>query len=383
MMQGLSEIVNTTGFKIGIAVSFMCLVLFGLLNFVVINNSRSSFLDVLEGAEFQLQEGTQFGDYTGKDKLNILKFYLDQVETAKPLQDQFVEDFQASLLWILSLGVASSFLIGFIASKVFTRPLNQLSAGMKKLRKNDYRIELERIGTEEFDIVIDEFNCLTQELQRIEDLRKDLISDTSHELKTPLTSLYGQLEGIRDGVLEPDKKRMENLLSQVSRLSDLVERLQEFSRLRNKSYNIEMEKFNFKSFIDSVFQNFQKDLETEKIGYSLQFRDKFVVKADRNMLETVFVNLITNTLKYSKASAITIKANSKEIIYSDNGVGIPEEHIQYIFERFYRVEKSRSRSTGGLGLGLSIVKEIVEAQGWEISVSSDKKKGGVEFRIRM
>jgi two-component system sensor histidine kinase BaeS len=393
MMDNFKQWLSKTGTKIAITISLVCISLFVLLNVVVIKSSHDSLVNVLSGVRLEPLpgfssaipgyrlywahplRGTQtIGEMSG---LDVMRFDMDSNSNTGPrsLADIFTERFQASLVSVGMIAIAASFGIGYLASRIFTKPLARLSKGMVKLRENDYRFKLEKTGTVEFDEVADEFNRLTDELQKVEVLRKDLIADTSHELKTPLASLLGQLEGIRDGVLHLDENRTNILLSQVHRLDDMVERLQEFSRLRNKSQSLRRSNINLRNVLEKVKTARQAELNSQNIAMNINTPAEFTINADEGLIEQVFNNLVSNTLAYSNARNISIEAHEEELSYSDDGIGIPVDHLPYIFERFYRVEKSRNRQTGGLGLGLAIVKEIIEAHGWQTKVESQQPVG--------
>lgn len=363
--------------QIAVIVSILCISLFIVLNNVLLQQSQQSFTSIVQTIKVAPNRARVI---VPNQDPNVVTFNEDGSIKVTPLQEQFSNLFQSSILRVGILAVAASLIIGFLTSQLFTRPLKDLQNGLKKLRDNNYKTTLEKTGTEELDSVIDDFNMLTEELKRVETLRKDLISDTSHELKTPLTSLLGQLQGVKDGVLELDENRVSLLLDQVNRLNDMVEKLQNFSRIRNKNNNLELEEVKLGEVINEVVDLYRDRFQKDDIEIVVDMDTEFIVKADGNLLEQVFINLIENTLKYAEASRIKIHMDNSNLIYEDNGIGIPKKHLPYLFERFYRVEKSRSRETGGLGLGLAIVKEILEAHGWEILVSSELQKG-VKFII--
>lgn len=381
---------SKTSTQIAVVVSLMCLGLFLLLNFAVLKNSENSFETVVGGIQLEripnsVSELPGYHIYSAypltlnqkiepANRLDIVKFYLDD-DDPKSLTDLFVDQFQRSIFWVSILAVGVSFGIGLLASKVYTTPLAHLSQGMTKLRENDYKFKLESTGTMEFDQVIDEFNRLTDELQKVEVLRKDLIADTSHELKTPIASLMGQLEGVRDGVLPFDEDRVKVLMDQVRRLDDLVERLQEFSRIRNKNQNLQKVDIKLRELIGRVVSVQQLSLDEHGIHVNVNVEENMIVKGSEILIEQIFNNLMSNAIAYSMAESITISSGDNMIVFADDGVGIPEEHLPYVFERFYRVEKSRNRQSGGLGLGLAIVKEIVEAHGWTISARNNHPRG--------
>ncbi|MBN1915448.1 HAMP domain-containing histidine kinase [Candidatus Dojkabacteria bacterium] len=365
---------NKTAFKITLIIAVFCTTLLALLNFMVIERSRKAFIEVINRGAIRVERPIdEFDNRQGQFIFETSDRDADDTKRTRGPIETFTATFQKSLLLINLIGIIASVGIGFLAARIITEPLGQLEKGVKKLQENDYKFKLGKTGTHEFDKVIDEFNHLTTELERVETLRKDLISDTTHELKTPVTSLIGQLEGIKDGVLKPDKKRLQVLIDQVNRLDDLVERMQEYSRLRSKTAKLKIVSFLLKPFLRELIKPYSRELKGIKI--ILEINPDYFLKADKSLFERVIINLLENSLKYSRGNIITIKANENTITFEDNGIGIPANNMPYIFERFYRVEKSRNRKTGGLGLGLAIVKEIIEAHGWKIEAHNGKKSG--------
>lgn len=375
----ISKLLRKSGFKIGVLVASLTVAMFMILNFMVLQKSEESFIKVVEqtiSEELENREEFMFGGPRG----GILRFTLEGIERLQPLQEEFTQDFQSSVLRMGLLSIFVSFIIGYAASSIFTRPLEKLTKEMKKLRQNNYQVDIEKTNTEEFDNVLKEFSLLAKELGRVEELRKDLISDTSHELKTPLTALKAQLEGVSEGVLKMDKKRAENLLEQVERLNSLVETLQEYTRLRNKTYELSIKPIMLAKIVKKIASSKKKSLKKSKIILHVDIPSKLRIDAETHLISQVIENLIDNALSYSKAKNLYISATSKGIIVEDDGVGVSKKHYQDIFERFFRVEKSRNRKTGGLGLGLAIVREIVEAHGWRIEAHKSGH-GGLSIEI--
>jgi two-component system sensor histidine kinase BaeS len=279
------------------------------------------------------------------------------------------------------IGIAISIVLGIIVASFITKPLRSFSDGINKLKRDPDSAIIPPTGISEFDSVVGEFNELAKELQKEEKLRKDLISDTSHELKTPIAALMGQLQGIQEGVLSLDPERIEILREQVDRLNNLVERLQEYTRIRVASVNMQKEVVKLYPLCKDIGEVFAKQFSDKGIEFRIDVSEGYSLLADKKMLERVLENLIENALKYADATQIAISADPFTLRVADNGKGIPEKNIPYIFERFYRVDTSRSSQTGGLGLGLAIVKEIVEAHGWSIKAHNLDK--GVEFVITL
>jgi signal transduction histidine kinase len=308
-------------------------------------------------------------------------FLVPEREMTPP--QHFKTRFQSSMILIGLAALLGAVGIGFLIARIVSRPLNKLGTGMKKLRQSHYKFQLEENDSEEFNALIKEFNSLASELNRVEELRKNLISDTSHELRTPLSSLMAQLEGMEDGVIALDKERIKLLREQVDRLSELTEELQDYASLRSQSIKPQLKNFHLKEIINKITEQFKISLAEKKMAVHLNFADDYRLTADEKLIERAFTNLFDNAIRYSKAENININANQEQIIFTDDGVGIPEAHLSDIFERFFRLEKSRSRQTGGLGLGLSIVREIIEAHGWKIKARIPENKKGVEFVIEL
>jgi two-component system sensor histidine kinase BaeS len=296
----------------------------------------------------------------------------------KPLSALYLERFESSIFWLSLIGAIGAFAVGYITSRVLLSPLHRVSVAMKELRQNGYGTVIENSGMVELDSVISEYNQLAQELSKVEELRKDLISDTSHELKTPVTSLIAQLEGIKDGVIPFTNDRAVVLLEQVYRLRDLIDQLQEYSALRGGSRKIKKEFYNLNNVIETALSLTAERFKESGIKVQIEIPENLIVKMDKNLMQQIFLNIFENILVHSGATKVNIKWENNNLIISDNGKGVPEDKLTNIFERFYRVDSSRSRKTGGLGLGLAIVKEIVESHGWKISA---KTKAGLEFTI--
>jgi two-component system sensor histidine kinase BaeS len=368
-----NKLLKKSSIKIGLLTAGLFVTMLLLLTYSVLSKSEDSFSKIVERVSVEeiplIQPGKRMKG------ANILKFTLKGDERLKPLHEEFTENLSESLFSTLLISIGLSFIIGYASSKLFTRPINRLNKGLKKLKENKYKQRLEKTGTEEFDVLVDEFNALAKELSRVEELRKDLVSDTSHEFKTPLTSLRIQLEGIQDGVVKVNKKTITDLLEQVTRLTTLVHTLDEYTKLRGKNSKLEKKDVNIFKLL-----NKSKNKHKTKIHILNNVDKDLEVKCDKDLIQRVFDNLIENSIKYSKGSKIIISNTAKSISINDNGVGVPAKELKDIYERFYRVDKSRNRKSGGMGLGLAIVKEIVEAHGWSIK-STNVKSGGLKTTI--
>jgi two-component system sensor histidine kinase BaeS len=272
--------------------------------------------------------------------------------------------------WLRQLQIASIVLggpvvLGIVTARFVRRPLRQFSDAVASLKASNYTVQLHPTNIHEFDEVFSKFNDLTKRLQHEEKLRKDLVSDTSHELNTPLSAMIGQLTAMQENKYPINKQRITELKDQAERLAELVRQLDAYTQARMPNPH-QPEDIAVKQFCQQLIDHFSVELQQKGIKTKLQIADNLVIRTNRDALQKILTNLIQNALRYSRATELTITATAKELLFSDNGKGVPKKSLPYLFERFYRVDTSRNRAFGGLGLGLAIVKEIVEQQGWRI-----------------
>ncbi|MDD5039877.1 MAG: ATP-binding protein [Patescibacteria group bacterium] len=378
------NIINKISVKVALVVTLLIASLIVILNFIVIDRGLSAFHDVYS---IVISSDSAFPN---EDDPFIVPPQRQPFGYSVPVdvqkispREHFKSLFQSSLLLIGAIALLGAFGIGFLTSRIVARPLNKLGAGMKKLRENHYQQRLEENDSEEFNKLIQEFNSLATELQRDEELRKNLISDTSHELKTPLAGLSAQLEGIQDGVLVLDADRVKLLREQVARLTELTEGLQDYASLRSSIIKPQKKNFHLKQVIGTIVREHKQSLDEHGMAVHTEIDESYVLTADQRLMERVFTNLFENAIRYSHGKNITVSADASRITLADDGVGIPPEHLKDIFERFFRLEKSRNRKTGGLGLGLAIVREIVEAHGWKIFAEVPATGRGISFVIAL
>ncbi|MBV9231947.1 MAG: HAMP domain-containing histidine kinase, partial [Chloroflexi bacterium] len=234
------------------------------------------------------------------------------------------------------------------------------------LEQSNYKVQLQPTGIHEFDEVFTKFNNLINRLRHEEKLRKDLVSDTSHELNTPLTTMIGQLTAMQEGKYPLTEERVAILKEQAERLAELVQQLNAYTKAR-MPVTSEPEEIHLRPFCEELMNHFPLELKQKGITVKLRIAEDSIIHANRDALQQILTNLMQNTLRYSQATEVTIEATAHKLLFSDNGKGVPSESLPYLFERFYRVDTSRSRATGGLGLGLAIVRELVESQGWAIT----------------
>ncbi len=221
------------------------------------------------------------------------------------------------------------------------------------------------------------------EIRKLETMRRDFVANVSHELKTPLTSIKGFVETLLEGALE-DKENSRNFLKIIEehteRLNSLIDDLLSLSNLESKETVLDKKSFNLRQQLEDIISNLGAQLNKRNIEIRNELSPNLLVKADKDRLEQVFINLIDNAIKFNKEKGY-IRIYSQEIndkikvAVEDSGIGIPAKDIPRIFERFYRVDKARSRELGGTGLGLSIAKHIIELHGGSVGVESTEGLG--------
>ena len=231
------------------------------------------------------------------------------------------------------------------------------------------------------------------ELRKAENFRREFIADISHELKTPIFAAQGFVHTLLDGAVK-DKNVRNKFLKKAAKSLDgldrIVQDLLTISQVETGVIKMEMENFNINELIQEVYDQFEGKSDKKDIHFAFDeyCPEDLYVFADRHKIFQVILNLVSNSIKYCKDGSTHIKANliewekEIEIRIRDNGIGIPEKHIGRVFERFYRIDKSRSREKGGTGLGLSIVKHILEAHHSQIKVTSTQNIGS-EFSFRL
>jgi two-component system phosphate regulon sensor histidine kinase PhoR len=246
------------------------------------------------------------------------------------------------------------------------------------------------------------FHDITR-LRQLEDMRKDFVANVSHEIKTPITAIKGFAETLLEGALEDKEnayKFLETIKNHSERLNSLVSDLLTLSRIELGDIKIEKETVDLHDVIDTVFETLKEKAQGKGLYLKKEvFPGYQEVKADRNRLIQILLNLVDNAIKFTEKGGVTIKVKSEklevksekentelltlnsqlrnfvEISVEDTGIGIPKKHLSRLGERFYRVDKARSRELGGTGLGLAIVKHLVKAHGWEMEIESIPNKG--------
>lgn len=301
--------------------------------------------------------------------------------TVKTLKIQFS--------WICLVLLVGAVLLAFLISRNISRPLVEMNKAAKQLARGKYDADFRGKGYREIRELGDSLNYASSELSRVDSLQRELIANVSHDLRTPLTLIKGYGEMMRDIEDENTPENIQVIIDETTYLSDLVTDLLDLSKIRSGSRRPSFELFDLTEITKEVMERYDRLVGVD--GYDIVFEyDTHVnVYADRRMLLQVIYNLINNAVNYAGEDkrvrvVQTVKENAVRISVSDNGEGIAPEDIALIWDRYYRVDTNHKRSVVGSGLGLSIVKGILELHSAHYGVESAKGHGSTFwFEMRL
>ncbi len=270
---------------------------------------------------------------------------------------------------IASIGLAIA-LAGMLA-----RPLNQVGAAARRVAAGDYAARVPRDGPEELASLADSFNQMAASLERQEAMRRDFIANAAHELRTPLTNLQGYLEALRDGVITADRAAYESLHEEADRLVRLSRSLDALAEGDAGTSPAMLGDLDLTTSIGAAIELATPALERAGLRLATDLPASLPARADPDQLAQVIANLLSNAVRYTPpGGTVTVRAERRpaDVLISvlNTGDGIPPEDLERVFERFYRVEKSRDRARGGAGIGLAIVKQLVEQGGGRVGAES-------------
>lgn len=272
-------------------------------------------------------------------------------------------------------------LVSIFTARHLARPIVQMREAALAVAKGNLsvRVPVPR-GRDELTELVDTFNNLIVNLERQDELRKRLTSDIAHELRTPLNTLLAQTEGMIDGVWEATPEHLEATRSEVLRLIRLVSDLDQVIQAEAGALHLSREVVDLSQVAETIVDSMTAAFQRKEISLTSQLMPSAWMMGDQQRLMQVFSNLLTNSLKHTPPHGnvmvcVEKKGDVVEAKVIDNGSGIPPEDLPFVFERFYRGDRSRNREGGGAGLGLTIVKGIVDAHQGEINISSEDGKG--------
>lgn len=303
--------------------------------------------------------------------------------------DATVQTLRVQLYYITVAMILFSILLALAIAKRVSKPIENINKSAKTLAAGDYGVKFYGSGYKEINELSDTLNYAAVELAKVDGLRKELIANVSHDLRTPLTLIGGYAEVMRDIPNENNSENAQIIIDESKRLTTLVNDMLDISKIQAGVQKVDMKEFNLTEALNEVINRMSELVK--KDGYNIKFSyDKEVrVKADEPKICQAFYNLVINAINYTgndKSVEIiqVLKNNMVEIQVKDRGIGISEESLPYIWERYYKVDKTHKRPITGTGLGLSIVKSIIELHGGQYGVNSKINEGSTFwFRLKL
>lgn len=302
------------------------------------------------------------------------------------LFENFRSSFNEALIWAGAAAVLAGLTISLVISRKLAAPIHAMTVASQRISQGHYTERVLEKGQDEIGRLALSFNAMAEKLEQTEAIRRQLIGDVSHELRTPLTIIQGSMEGVMDGVLPANDETFLQIHQEAGRLSRLVDDLQELSRVESDGLELNKRAVNVRDVVEFITKRFSRVYQEKSVNLLVELPDDLPpVLADEDRLQQTLMNLVNNALQYTPAGgsvSITASADGTDmrIAVHDDGIGIPADHLEHIFDRFYRVDKSRSRgSGGGSGIGLTIVKRLVEAHGGRVWAESQGEGSGTTF----
>ena len=298
----------------------------------------------------------------------------------------YLNSLRNAMVFVAIFALILSIAVGLFISTKLSNMISKVVTSTSMISKGNYNMISNDSNISEMNTLVEAVNNLSSSLRKQEQLRKVLTKDISHELRTPLTTLQGNLEGMIDGIWEPTEERLQSCNEEVSRLYRLVGDLENLAKTEEEQVVLNKSNINIGNLISNILSNFEKKFLDKDITLHYESKDVFL-QGDKDKLSQAIINILSNGEKYTLQGGhiyINIGEEKDKIIIKikDTGIGIDKEHLPFIFERFYRVDESRTRATGGSGIGLAITKSIIEAHDGRVEVKSIINKGS-EFTISL
>ncbi|MDP2730820.1 MAG: ATP-binding protein [Dehalococcoidales bacterium] len=301
---------------------------------------------------------------------------------------EFIKNLGRTLWFVGLLGVSLALLLGWLLTRQIVAPLGEITTAVHHVAKGDLSHKVKVRGSNELTDLGESFNKMAETLNRDRELRQNMVADIAHELSTPLSVLQANIEAMQDGVIEASPENLASLHQETYMLGRLIDDLRMLSLVESGQLEFHPGVTALEKLSARVIEGMQPGFASKNVELALEAADtglQLLVDSDR--IEQVIRNLLSNAYQYTPEGGrvtleITTDSEGVVVSVSDTGEGIAAEDLPHVFERFYRVDRSRTRRTGGSGLGLAIVKQLVEAQGGQVWATSQVTKGSVfSFRF--
>ncbi|MEK8130300.1 HAMP domain-containing sensor histidine kinase [Paenibacillus filicis] len=287
------------------------------------------------------------------------------------------------MLIVLLLGLLIGSVCILAAARYLVKPLQVLTQATKRLAKGDFNVEIKTKRADEVGALTQSFNEMASELKQLEQMRQDFVSNVSHEIQTPLTSISGFALAMKNNKLVAEDDRdyyLDIILTESERLSRLSDHLLKLASLDSEQHPFEPVTYSLDEQIRQVVVTCEPQWSAKGIRIELELEDAVMITADRDLLSQVWMNLLGNSIKFTPEGGlidIRLIHSAAEICFTitDSGIGIAPEHLHHVFERFYKTDRSRNRKLGGNGLGLAIVKKIITLHQGRVAIKSEVGQG--------
>ena len=304
------------------------------------------------------------------------------VDDARSMFDRSVAGFVAVAVLV---GIIGSVVLAVVLARWLSRPLGRIGVAAQRVAEGERDVRVPADGPREIASLAASFNRMAERLEEQERLRAEFVANAAHELRTPLTNLVGYLEALRDGVVAPTADTFSSLREETERLVRLARSLDDLA-VRDRDSAETLEDVNIRDAIEMAVELALPSFERRRIRLAMLVPTGLTARANQDHLAQVLANLLQNAERYTPEGGevtVSAQADGGEVLVavSNTGEGIPSADLPHVFERFYRVEKSRDRGRGGAGIGLAIVKQLVELGGGRVGVESASGLTRVWFRV--
>ena len=269
---------------------------------------------------------------------------------------------------------------GVIYARVLVKPIRKITRAANELTEGNFSVRTNLRGNDEISQLGETFDLMVDSIEQSRKLERQLVTDVAHELRTPLMAIQATVEAMVDGVFEPNQERLTTLNSEVQRLSRLVDALMKLSRLENRTTPINRQRTDAVELIQTIVSSHEAYVTDAGLQLKFEHDPEVWVFGDPDMLRQACANLISNSVRYTPEGGtitVSVRKGSKmgKIAVRDTGIGLSEEEAKMVFARFWRADPGRARATGGLGIGLSVVKEIVDQHNGWVNVEGKPNEG--------
>jgi signal transduction histidine kinase len=296
-----------------------------------------------------------------------------------PIEEAFLASVNRSVILVVLIAAGGGILLTLWFSQRTLSPIKELIKAVRKMQQGDLNQRVEVNSKDEIGELARAFNAMAAGLKKQEELRRNMVTDIAHELRTPLSNVRGYLEALREGLIEPTPYLISSLHEEVLLLNRLVDDLQDLALAEAGQLTLKRQPVVLEDIVQKAVGFIRPQAKAKGLKLRVDLPEDLLVSIDPQRMVQVLRNLLQNAVRHTERGEIAVSATRQDhwvkVKVSDTGEGISPQDLPYVFQRFYRADKSRSRSTGGAGLGLTIAKQLIEAHGGTIQVESIKNKG--------